>query len=1121
MAKWTKPLAPSLLVALIFVSGFFNLVYASDESQALVRQGRQVLFENGDITIDGLLSSRDLFGQAVGEDGADQEAQAFYAITHALSFLFESGTPGTIDTLRDLFEAFGVEIITDSLYDTPIFSDPPQHDGKYDPPASLIDGAELSAFLAGPFLTRIDEVIAALEVVDDDFTNTILASETGGDPVEIDQADIKVLRAMAYAARCWALAVTAYDLDFSIADLVQFLNAEVLQIQRDLLDAYPDLFDLDSTTGAARLGDARDALEDMIDDYREAHNYIADRIYNYDDWRPLHLFLVEDLKDLNESAVLVNQMTEVQQSLAGNRAASFTTYKEDWIFTEATTGDQIRMKLERDADWTLMSGEFTGMGTCAFLGCFGKLQDLKLNGSQITIALQIDLNFNCGTEATLVGTLSGATISSGTYSTTDCSGPVTGTFSGTRSDQTETTEVVDFNALFGNTGKAPLDVRVVMPSFHAYNKPAIGTFPGTPILNGLLPGPEPLVATNDDATRAWNLMPHGTFTIPTATIAIDGAFADWPAAAKVFDDIDQDDPDAVYGGNEDLKSFWMAQDANYYYFRTVYHDGAAPAGFFPSIQFAAPVDPGGETNSWAPYSDVTIDASIGTGSVSSRSESQSGAAWVRTGVDGNGDACVEWRATRSIFGDLSGRFIELNTRNVNLDENLTYIQFSGYAVSGTVTVPGYTDGKIFIHLYNGPDPDEDDLLAATVFGGPGAFSLNNVSNADGAFTYLYAVWDRNGNGIADFGDIYGETSFFINNDVTVPSLSADQTIDFTVEGDVKHVIQPDGSYINLDAYIGDFQSGTLPEDLDDIVFEGPSGVIATLSDPNLWVEVYNEYSMDITVFMPGVPELGTYTFTVTSSNTVKTATDTMTVIRDIPVPDVNSFTPTPGALVNSTTPIFSWDPVSYGSTSLYYRLQIKDAQGNLVVNTPRTLDMTFYTVPAGLLQPGQSYTWRVRVCDSADWIAAENRSQSYWQPFAMASSLVDTDSDGDGVFDGQDLFPMDPTEWADSDGDGMGDNADVFPTDPTEWADSDGDGIGDNTDHFPLDPLWWADSDGDGMPDLWEQQYGLNPASDDARDDKDGDGFSNLREYLKKTDPTDPESCPSTAMPWLPLLLND
>jgi hypothetical protein len=48
------------------------------------------------------------------------------------------------------------------------------------------------------------------------------------------------------------------------------------------------------------------------------------------------------------------------------------------------------------------------------------------------------------------------------------------------------------------------------------------------------------------------------------------------------------------------------------------------------------------------------------------------------------------------------------------------------------------------------------------------------------------------------------------------------------------------------------------------------------------------------------------------------------------------------------------------------------------------------------------------------------------------------------------------------------------------------------------------DADGDGMPDEWERRFGLDPrdASDGPRD-KDGDGYTNLEEYLNLTDPSE------------------
>jgi hypothetical protein len=57
-----------------------------------------------------------------------------------------------------------------------------------------------------------------------------------------------------------------------------------------------------------------------------------------------------------------------------------------------------------------------------------------------------------------------------------------------------------------------------------------------------------------------------------------------------------------------------------------------------------------------------------------------------------------------------------------------------------------------------------------------------------------------------------------------------------------------------------------------------------------------------------------------------------------------------------------------------------------------------------------------------------------------------------------------------------------------------------------------VDSDNDGVPDSWMSQYfghAAGQAGDYSRaqDDADGDGMTNLQEFLAGTDPLDPQSC--------------
>jgi hypothetical protein len=93
-----------------------------------------------------------------------------------------------------------------------------------------------------------------------------------------------------------------------------------------------------------------------------------------------------------------------------------------------------------------------------------------------------------------------------------------------------------------------------------------------------------------------------------------------------------------------------------------------------------------------------------------------------------------------------------------------------------------------------------------------------------------------------------------------------------------------------------------------------------------------------------------------------------------------------------------------------------------------------------------------------------------------AGLIEDTDDDNDGVLDGNDDAPLDPTN--DSDADGTANNEDAFPLNNSETLDTDLDGVGniadsdddndgvlDSDDAFPLDGYAYLDTDGDGKAD--------------------------------------------------------
>ena len=190
---------------------------------------------------------------------------------------------------------------------------------------------------------------------------------------------------------------------------------------------------------------------------------------------------------------------------------------------------------------------------------------------------------------------------------------------------------------------------------------------------------------------------------------------------------------------------------------------------------------------------------------------------------------------------------------------------------------------------------------------------------------------------------------------------------------------------NLEILVWDSFSADLPDDIDSIsiTVTDPNGVSKPIELPPY---VYYDQHRDFWFELNGPPLPGKYTFAVTSKGLTGKATDFQFMNRKFPIPNVDTFTPVEGEILKDTSPTFSWGPVEYPNTEIYYRLIIESPSRKRVFSTNRVQGMLSYTVPAGILKPGRTYQWRVRAIDSDDWIEIQNRSLSAWQTFTMAGT---------------------------------------------------------------------------------------------------------------------------------------
>lgn len=297
------------------------LCYGSTTSNQLVQEGRVLLFNSGGPTVSGVIAANDQFAGAVQSDPSDRKAHFFLAVTRILASLGQQGSGPGLSTIRDLLESWGFSwndndsLTNNSLYTPPVLDENP-------PPNTIPAGAALQRYLTGPFVQLLNASLADLKAIKNTpqtFVITLTRSETGDLPVIIDYGDLLVLKSMLYSQKAVILTMTSWNMAIDVQQLISKGNMGVLQVQRDLLDAYPNLLHL-QTNGGARLGSAKAALLAAIDSYGEAFSFISqDTRLQQDN----HLFTFASQEEMDRAQQTLTTLTEIKKSLAGNRPANF------------------------------------------------------------------------------------------------------------------------------------------------------------------------------------------------------------------------------------------------------------------------------------------------------------------------------------------------------------------------------------------------------------------------------------------------------------------------------------------------------------------------------------------------------------------------------------------------------------------------------------------------------------------------------------------------------------------------------------------------------------------------------------------------------------------------------
>lgn len=758
-------------VVCALVIGLTNPVAAATAPE-LVAEGRLLLFNNGNPTYTGILAAHQKFTDALLAAPNHQEANLFAAVTRLAVFALANNPQAGLDSLAEVLMAFG---FSKNAYDHlrqgfPYDPPPTIDDNGWVPPPTAPDGAALQALLTGPGLAVADAALANLANITSNFVTSITTTELADtEPLEIDYGDVLLFRASLSCCQFWGKLYATYDVNVNLKTLFQLGNADVLQLQRDLLDAYPQLFTT-KTTGPASMGQARQALIDAISSTLAGVAFI--RAETDDQADDMATITPLELAEMNAPLYYLDTL---KKALTNHSLFTTREMTEHW----QTPNAYLSIHLQKDELGNFINGEMTEANLPSWQIASWTPGP---NGALATVMFR-DNNCWAPERLEVHGTVTGNNFI-GTYSWSgECPSHKTdsGNVSLIRGDDSPLSDDTRFNLdkLFGNSSASPaippMDIRGSLPRFNEDDYIIAGTFPH-PEAGGIL---NDIGFAEAVSQEARDLIVH---LLPvTSSPVLNGDITDWAGltpAPLVFHDDDAGLITPPTGANN-LTNLYLsiAPDRSYLYWAVQTENGQLPAEDYSLYLNLFPPDSFGGLFGTLSKSGPTTTYSIWNGFT-----------WQNTPMtpaDYGLGAIAEARIPLSLvpptqkYLNTSAR-LSLPQQYREADSFATNtVQLPTGAISGQVTCPAGTDANIVVKALELNNPFQQFRQVANSArlngSGPFAFTLNGL--LPGQEVKLSGLCDADGNGVLSIGDTIVEKSTTVTAPATGVSMDVSTLVD--------------------------------------------------------------------------------------------------------------------------------------------------------------------------------------------------------------------------------------------------------------------------------------------------------------------------------------------------------